>query len=95
MTDDLQLDIFGNEIPVERIAERLPLDTIKSRWRRMYGYDEAHRCGDCKYLCKYSSGNFSGYKCNLMGISASEATDIRLKDVACKRWEKDERADCL
>lgn len=87
MTDDLQLDIFGNEIPVERIAEKKPQETIKNRWRRMYGYDEAHRCGDCKYKCKYSSGDFSGYKCNLMGISASEATDIHLKDVACKRWE--------
>lgn len=95
MTDDLQLDIFGNEIPVERIAEKKPQETIKNRWRRMYGYDEAHRCGDCMYLCKYSTNDSHYYKCNLMGISASEATDIHLKDVACKRWEKDERADCL
>jgi hypothetical protein len=88
MTNDLQLDIFGNEIPVERIAEKKPQETIKNRWRRMYGYDEAHRCGDCKYLCKYATNDSHYYKCNLMGISASEATDIRLKDVACKRWEE-------
>lgn len=87
--NEFQMDIFGNEVPVEQIEtkQQLPRETIKSRWRRMYGYDESHRCGDCRYLCKYLSGNFSGYKCNLMGISASEATDIRLKDPACKRWE--------
>lgn len=28
------------------------------------------------------------YKCELMGISASSATDIRLSDPACGRWEK-------
>lgn len=87
MTNDLQLDIFGNEIPVEQIVEKKPQESIKSRWRRMYGYDEEHRCGDCKYLCKYATNDSHYYKCNLMGISASEATDIRLKDVACKRWK--------
>ena len=87
MTNDLQLDIFGNEIPVEQIVERNPQESIKSRWRRMNGYDEKHRCGDCKYLCKYTTNDSHYYKCNLIGISSSEATDIRLKDVACKRWE--------
>ena len=87
MTDDLQLDIFGNEVLVEEIVEKRPQESIKNRWRRMYGYDEGHRCGDCKYLCKYATNDSHYYKCNLMGISSSEATDIHLKDVACKRLE--------
>ena len=83
---DLQLDIFGNLVPVEHAVSRHPRETIKTRYRRMYGYDEAHRCGDCRHLVK-TEANRTYYKCELIGISASEATDIRLKDVACKRWE--------
>ena len=83
---DLQMDIFGNLVPVEHAVSRHPHETIKTRYRRMYGYDEAHRCGDCRHLVKKET-NRTFYKCELIGISASEATDIRLKDVACKRWE--------
>ena len=83
---DLQMDIFGNLVPVEHAVSRHPHETIKTRYRRMYGYDEAHRCGDCRHLVK-KEANRTFYKCELIGISASEATDIRLKDVACKRWE--------
>ena len=83
---DLQMDIFGNLVPVEHAVSRHPHETIKTRYRRMYGYDESHRCGDCVHLVK-TVANRTYYKCELIGISASEATDIRLKDVACKRWE--------
>ena len=85
---DYQTDIFGNMIPVEDALSQKSRETIKSRFRKMYGYDDSHRCKDCKYLCIYYAGNSKYYKCNLMGISASEATDIRLKDPACTRWEQ-------
>lgn len=83
---DLQMDIFGNLVPVEHAVSRHPHETIKTRYRRMYGYDDAHRCGDCRHLVK-KEANRTFYKCELIGISASEATDIRLKEVACSRFE--------
>ena len=83
---EMQLDIFGGETPVEELGQRPPRETIKSAFRRMYGYDESHRCGDCRH-CEAHFRQKTYYKCRLMGISASEATDIRLKDPACKRWE--------
>ena len=87
--EELQIDIFGNLVPVEHAVSRHPKETIKSRYRRMYGYDESHRCADCVHLVK-TVANRTFYKCELIGLSASEATDIRLKDPACKRWEKAE-----
>ena len=85
---DYQIDIFGDMIPIEEALEKKERETIKSRFRKMYGYDDTHRCGDCKFLCAYHPNDHTYYKCNLMGISASEATDIRLKDPACTRWEQ-------
>lgn len=81
-----QMDIFGNEVPVEQVFQQKPRETIKSRWRRMYGYRQDEHCGHCKY-CEAHVANRKYYKCVLMGVSASEATDIRLKDPACSRFE--------
>ena len=84
----VQSNIFGEEIPIEEVdGLKFNRETIKGRFRRLYGYDENKRCGDCRYLCKTSTNSHTFYKCNLIGISASEATDIRLRDPACSRWE--------
>ena len=84
---DYQMDIFGDAIAVEDIATREPRSSIKSRFRKMYGFDEEHRCANCIHLIA-NKRDRTYYKCEVMGLSASEATDIRLKDIACKRWEK-------
>ena len=84
---DVQIDIFGNETPVEDAYSQKQTETIKSRWRRMYGFDESHKCGDCRYSFRMTVNDKSFLKCNLMGVSASEATDIAKSDPACKRWE--------
>ena len=84
---DYQMDIFGDAVAVEDIDTRMPRSSIKSRFRKMYGFDDEHICKDCKY-CVYTERDKRWYKCLLMGVSASEATDIRLKDTACTRWEK-------
>ncbi len=88
---ETQIDIFGNEIPVEQAydVKHDRRETIKSRWRRMYGYDDSHKCGDCRYSFRLTvNDNKHFWKCNLMGVSSSEATDIRKSDPACKRWEE-------
>ena len=85
---DYQMDIFGNAVSVDEIRSK-EHGTIKSRFRKMYGFDDEHICKDCKY-CVYTERDRRWYKCLLMGVSASEATDIRLKDTACTRWEMKE-----
>lgn len=67
-------------------------ESLKKWFRRVYGYDEKHRCKDCAHLCSYQA-NRKWYKCEKMGKSASSATDIRLKDFACKLYEPRERSE--
>lgn len=76
---------YGELMAIRILIERYQ----KGQFRKMYGFDYAHRCGDCKHMT-YTERNRRWYKCRLMGISASAATDIRLSDPACKRWEKEE-----
>ena len=44
-------------------------------------------CKTCKHLSGFDYHNKRYYKCELIGISHSEATDIRLKNV-CNKWAK-------
>lgn len=62
--------------------------TIKSKFRMSAGYDTFHRCKDCKYCINLQCGAHSHYKCKKMGITGSAATDIRLKDYACRLFEQ-------
>ena len=93
MEDQYQIDIFGYMHPVDdpEFKEKKGFrETIKGRYRKMYGYDDSHRCGECKYCFKSYSGKSGFYKCELIGNSGSEATDIRLKDIACTRFREKE-----
>lgn len=84
-----QIDIFGNEVSLKDLNQTEPR-SIKRVFRKIYGFDHDHTCKDCKHLVcnRYNYKNY--YKCDLMGITDSEATDIRLKDVACGMWEMKE-----
>lgn len=66
----------------------MPKRTIKADFRWRYGYRQDHTCKECQHLVK-SVANRAHYKCEKMGITASEATDIRLKDFACMLFEKE------
>ena len=84
-----QMDIFGNLIALEDIESKMPRETIKSRFRRMNGTDCRHRCGECNHLVVRELNNRRVYKCELIGMSHSASTDIRLSDTACGRWERE------
>ena len=58
--------------------------TIKQDFRWRFGYRHDHHCKECKYCQRWQMGNHGVYKCENMGISNSTATDIRLKDFACR-----------
>ena len=47
-----------------------------------FGIDESHKCKDCNHLISYTA-NRRWYKCECYGNSSSEATDWRLKWIAC------------
>ena len=82
-----QLDIFGKETDINSICENINIKkerTIKGKFRSAYGYDKRNRCKECQHhiVLHYNDKNF--HKCKMIGISHSSATDIRLKDHACK-----------
>ena len=62
-------------------------ETIKSRFRRTAGYKEGYKCGDCTH-CKTYEYAHRYYKCEVMGLTNSTATDIRKKDVACNYYDE-------
>ena len=64
--------------------------SIKTKFRYMHGYDDEHKCGDCEHCVRVNAGHRTVYKCKVMGITSSTATDIRLKDIACRAWKRRE-----
>lgn len=63
--------------------------SIKKAFRAAHGErDDGKTCGTCGKCVHMVCGKRSVYKCINMGITASTATDIRLKDKACDLWEE-------
>ena len=84
-----QIDIFGNEVDLDDIP--IPQQKGCKRFKTMqeqYGEFRGFQCKDCKHCIKYEYHNKTFYKCELWRLSHSEATDIRLKNVACRKFEK-------
>lgn len=79
-----QLNIFGDEVDVivPAVSGRRYL-----RMQEMYGTTKGKQCKTCKHLCSYKQSR-TWYKCGLWIQSASQATDIRLKDTACGKYEE-------
>jgi len=95
--EDMQIDLFGREIPV---SEAYPTkkyggrrETIKSCFRKMYGSDITHTCKECAHVVHFRYGNSSFNKCQKIGITHSEASDIKLKDPACSLFEPKSEGD--
>lgn len=80
-----QYSIFGT-------LDKIPEPEKKAGGRKyktmqeIYGYKEGHICKDCKHCIRHRwDKNY--YKCELWYQSHSTATDIRLKNKACGKWE--------
>lgn len=80
-----QLEFFHKEISDKPNIK--PRRTYKETFRMLNGYDHEHKCGDCIHFVRYMA-NRTWFKCELLGITSSASTDIRVKDVACMRWEE-------
>lgn len=83
----MELDIFGNltEIPEQKREG--------NRYRTMqelHGIKEGNAtCKTCKHCVCYHYHGKRYYKCELWIVSNSAATDIRLKNKACNKYEKE------
>jgi len=83
------LDLFGGET-----ENHFPKEKTYVGPYRKFKTDSNYRLGTPEKRCKNCDNRFSGgtremyWKCKFMGNTASEATDIRLKNV-CNLWKKE------
>ena len=85
-----QIDVFGNEIEIVVEPPTIYHISLKEQFRRKNGYLKGKQCKNCKYHHRFDYHYKYYHKCEKLGISNSEATDIRLKDVACNLYEEEE-----
>ena len=82
----LNYDIFGN------LSEPPEPKHGGNRYRTMqelYGIKEGNdTCKTCEHCLRERYHGRTYFKCELWHISNSEATDIRLKNKACNKYEK-------
>lgn len=89
-----QIDMFGNEVDFGEVPTGIKQGG-RPKYKRMqelHGELRGFQCKGCKHCVAYGY-NRTYYKCDLWIISNSEATDIRLKDTACKKYEQEKRAE--
>lgn len=95
-------DLFGNEVKESAFA-RTPEEIRKER-NRKYSRPRGHAappgsgpegetCKTCKHCTVYKGNSRNFTKCDLVKKTNGPATDIRQRDPACSRWEKEDAAD--
>lgn len=93
--DIKQIDIFGNEIDINELFLKEQQNYANRRYKTMQELHktlEGFKCGDYKNFLRYRNrgGTKTYFKCAKWIISNSEATDIRVKDMACRKFENKE-----
>ena len=82
------LDLFGNEKEAVFVKKKGQSDYQYRKQNLDYRLGDKNKCcKNCKHLWSFHYHGKNYHKCELIGISQSAATDIRLKNT-CKRWEK-------
>ena len=82
---DKQLDLFGNEhiiIPIKK-SGRKRFATMQE----IHGTLEGKKCKDCKHRVTVRWSR-SYNKCELWRMTNCSSTDIRVNNVACKKFEE-------
>lgn len=83
-----QIDIFGNEVEIEEIPVIKKGRKKYKTMQEQYGELKGFQCKRCKHCIKYEYHSKVYYKCELWFVSNSQATDIRLKNTACKKYKE-------
>lgn len=79
-----QLNIWGGEDEVKDINKK---KTIKDKFRERYRYINGKTCGECDNLAELPYHGKVYFKCPYLGLTQSQATDIRKKDKACRLFK--------
>ena len=83
-------DLFDREVKPPDMTKKKQLG-VYQQWKARNGYRLGTKDQCCKLCKNRQSGQYHGkvyHKCNLLGMSHSTATDIRLKNV-CNLFEKE------
>lgn len=78
------LDLFGNMTEMESKNISSPYLRFKNHNRYRLSENTESNCKNCNHCRRMEYHNKNYYKCILMGISHSTATDIKLKNVCDK-----------
>jgi hypothetical protein len=83
------LNLFGEMVEVD-FSRSKPL-SVYQRFKLINRYrkSDSPQCKTCKYHLVFEYHDKYYHKCELLGISNSEATDIRVSYV-CNKWEAGE-----
>lgn len=87
-----QIDIFGNVVTADELPKRQSNKKYKTM-QQLHGILDGKTCKTCAHCIKYRYHRKTYYKCELWYVSNSEATDIRLKNVACKKYSEDNQSE--
>lgn len=79
------IDLFGEDR--EQSIKTKPSRKFKTM-QELYGTLDGVKCKDCKHCICWSWNRKNYYKCELWRMSSCSATDIRLKNTACRKFEE-------
>ena len=85
-----QINLFGELQEFnDKKESNSPYISFKKRNNYHKAINKYACCKTCKYCLKKWGNTSNYYKCELIGVSSSEATDIRVRNV-CNLWDKGE-----
>jgi hypothetical protein len=85
MTDAEKIKILREMTGREPVVRHNPRESMQ----RVYGLLHGRKCGECRHRLHIKYAN-PFYKCALWMTTGNRATDIRLKDTACRKFEAGE-----
>lgn len=86
--DYSQLDMFGGSTPLSELPTPHGGRKKYPTMQQIHGTLEGKTCKTCSHCIRYHYHDRTYFKCELWYLSNSEATDIRLKNTACKKYEE-------
>ncbi|MCL2189820.1 MAG: hypothetical protein FWB87_13760 [Defluviitaleaceae bacterium] len=85
----VQINIFGEETPMEAVLGNIPKPKGRKRRRtmqEMHGINDAHTCRECEHLVKRQYSRVY-YKCELWSMASSHQSDIRVTQKSCNKFK--------
>lgn len=89
----MPINLFGEDRPFEKHVGKEPghesnYQRFKKQFQYRKSYDNDKKCKFCKHAIHGEYHDKTYWKCKLLGISHSPATDIRASYV-CSKFEKE------